>query len=209
MQFAIHLLKKRGFAALGFIADTALFLGIVLIGGLGSSWYMVEAGSRLTTRAVGPWVVWTAAARSDADPYTRAHFARTGTLPLSTDVAQTFLAKTDSDGQKLHSSCEYVVDGRDLSAAWWSLSVFDDKGRLISNPAQRYAFTSETIAKAPDGSFTVALARDARPSNWLPTSGAGRLSLILTVLDAKGQGQSASGATNSLTLPMIRRVVCR
>lgn len=208
MQFAIHMLKKRGYALLGFAADTALFLGIMLIGGLGSSWYMVEAGSRLTTRAIGPWVMWTSAAKTDADPYTRAHFARAGTLPLSTEVAQTYLARLDSEGQKLHSSCEYVVEGRDLPASWWSLSVFDDRGRLISNPAQRYAFTSETIAKGPDGAFVVSLARDARPANWLPTSGAGRLSLMLTVLDARGQTQTAGAATEP-ALPSIRRVACR
>jgi hypothetical protein len=211
MQFAIHLLKKRSFAMLGLVADTALFLGIVLIGGLGTSWYMVEAGSRLTTRSIGPWVVWTSAARTDADPYTRAHFARAGTLPLSTDVAQTFMARADSEGQRLHSSCEYVVDGRDPPAAWWSLSVFDDRGRLIANPAQRYAFTSDTMAKGADGTFLVSLARDARPGNWLPTGGAGRLMLVLTLLDGRGSpsSQSASGDGDAKGLPLIRRVSCR
>jgi len=73
MSFFLHKLRKRVAAAIRLAADWALFLGIILIGGLGSSWYMVEAGSRLTTLNVGPWVTWTAAARIDP---TRARITR-------------------------------------------------------------------------------------------------------------------------------------
>ncbi len=97
-SFTFHKLKKRVTAAISRTADWALFLGIVLIGGVGSSWYMVDAGSSLTTVTVGPWTTWPAAARSDADPYTRAHYARLGLLPLSTEYAQTFVARADSEG---------------------------------------------------------------------------------------------------------------
>lgn len=207
MRFTLHLLKKRITAALGVVADWALFLGLVLIGGLGSSWYMVEAGTRLTTRTIGPWVAWPSAAKVDADPYTRAHFARTGTLPLGTDAARTFVARTDDIGNRLHSSCEYLVEGRDLRASWWSIGVFDDRGRLISNQAQRYAWTSDTIAIGPDGRFLVTLARDARPGNWLPTGGAGRLALVLTVLDPKPASTGAS--PEAIAVPKITQVQCR
>jgi hypothetical protein len=52
------------------LIEGIVVVAIVLVGGLGSSWYMVEAGSRLTTLKQGSWVTWTAAARPDADPYT-------------------------------------------------------------------------------------------------------------------------------------------
>lgn len=209
MRFTVHLIKQRIVAFFGRIADIALFLGIVLIGGLGTSWYMVEAGSPLTTQSVGPWRSWTSAARADADPYTRAHFARNGALPLSGEVSRTYLARTDSDGQRLHSSCEYAIEGHDLPAAWWSISAFDDRGRLISNPAQRYAFTSETIALGSDGAFLVALARDARPGNWLPTGGAGRLAIMLTLVDSRPVLLSALQKGDPQALPAIRKVQCR
>lgn len=208
MRFALHLFRKRVTAALGVVADWALFLGIVLIGGLGSSWYMVEAGTRLTTRTIGPWSAWPAAAKVDADPYTRAHFARTGTLPLGTDAARTFVARTDSAGNRLYSSCEYLVEGRDLPANWWSIGVFTDKGALITNPAQRYAFTSDTIALQPDGTFTVSLSRDARPGNWLPTGGAVRIALVLTALDPRTTA-SATLTDASAAMPKITQVQCR
>jgi len=100
------------------------------------------------------------------------------------------------------------VDGREPGTSWWSLSVFDDRGELISNAAQRYAFTSQSIALRPDGSFAVALARDARPGNWLPTGGAGRLALVFTTLDPSAP-LLAKPAEDQRPLPEIRRVQCR
>lgn len=209
MNLVVHRLKKRLAAFIGLVSDWALFLGIVLIGGLGTSWYMVEWGSALTTERLGPWQQWTNAARSDADPYTRAHFARTGALTLSTEVAETFVARTDSDGTRLHSSCDYSIEGRDLPRDWWSLTVFDDSGRLVSNPAGRHAFTRDTIALNPNGTFIATLARDARPGNWLPTGGAGRLAVVLTILDL-GLGQSEKDSLEGTErLPKIRKGTCR
>ena len=207
MSFTLHRLRKRIGAFIGQTADLALFIGIVLIGGLGSSWYMVEAGSRLTTVTVGSWTTWTAAARSDADPYTRAHYSRLGVMPLSAEFAQTWVANNDSEGRALHSSCIYDIDGRDIPNFWWSLAVFDAEGHLIQNIAERYAFTSDTIALKPDGSYAAALSRDARPGNWLPTGGAGRLALVFTIVDL-GITAVSNEADLHARLPVIRRVSC-
>src|SRR5690606_22606490 len=165
-----------------------------------SSWYMIEIGTPLTTVKAGPWVSWPAAGTPTADPYTRARTARHGSLPISGTVAQVWEARTDSTGQRLHSSCDYVVTGRGLNEGWWTIALYDDSGHLIPNAAGRHAFNSSTIMRRPDGSFLVSLARDARPGNWLPTGGAGRLTLVLTLIEAG----DASGA-----LPEIRRVACR
>jgi hypothetical protein len=209
MQLALHRLKKR----LGFLiskaADWALLTGVVLIGGLGSSWYMVEAGTRLTTERLGPWVGWTSAASPNADPYTRAHFARAGTLPLSTEIARTYFARTDSDGHPLQAFCHYAVEGHDFPASWWSLQVFDEHGRMLSNAAQRYAFTSDTITLEPDGSFLVNLARDARPGNWLPIAGSGPLSLMLTLIDIKRTATTSGSGLEPQAVPTIRKTGCR
>ena len=101
MSFTLHRLKKRLAMLIAITTDWALFIGIVLILGLGSSWYMIERGSPLTTVTVGPWVSWISAGRPDADPYTHAYEARLGILPLNTDVSQTFLARIDSEGRDL------------------------------------------------------------------------------------------------------------
>jgi hypothetical protein len=193
---------------LAMLGDWSAFIGVVLSLGLGTSWYMIDVGTPLTTVREGPWVSWTSAGRADADPYTRAHFARLGTLQLTAEMTLTYTAFTDSEGRRLHSSCDYSVEGREPAASWWSLTVFDDRGELIANQAQRYAFTSQSIAMRPDGTFVVSLARDARPGNWLPTGGAGRLALVFTTLDASAP-LLAKPTEDHKSLPEIRRIQCR
>lgn len=209
MKFAIHRFKKRAFNFFLAVSDWAAFIGIVLIGGIGTSWYMVSAGTALTTQVSGPWVMWISEARVDADPYTRAHFARSGTLNLSTDVASTFVAHTDSNGVRLHSSCEYAINGKNLTASWWSLSVFDANGGLIPNPINRHSFTSDTAAISPDNQFVITLARSVRPGNWLPTAGAGRLTAVLMVLEGRDSTIVNPDEFHEISLPEIVKVGCR
>ena len=208
LHLGLHRMRKRVSMVIGLLSDWAAFIGAVLILGLGSSWYMIDVGTRLTTEQQGPWMGWTSSGRADADPYTRAHFARLGTLQLTTEIALTYLAYTDSDGNRLHSSCDYSIEGRDPGNHWWSLTVFNDRGELIANAAQRYAYTSESIALRPDGTFAVTLAREASPGNWLPTGGAGRLALMFTTFDS---ATPMLGKTEEepKQLPLIRRVQCR
>lgn len=207
-RLALYRLRNRVAAAVLAIGSTAFLLAASVLAGWASAWYMVEAGSRLTTQATGPWVAWMSAARPDADPYTRAHFSRIGSLPLNTVIARTWQARVDSAGQRLHSACDYIVEGA-VDSPWWSLAVFDDRGRLIANTAERYVYTSDTVALGADGKFSVTLGRDARPGNWLPTGGAGRLVLTLVVLEQRSALSEDAAVAAALAMPEIRRVVCR
>ena len=205
--FVLHKLRRRVVSTFLRLAEGLVVVTIVLFGGLGSSWYMVEAGSRLTTARKGPWLIWTSAARPDADPYTRAHFVQAGTLPVSTEVERTYVARTDNSGERLHSSCEYALEGKLTKADWWSVAVFDERGRLIPNPADRYAFTGQTVAVTSAGGFVISLAREARPGNWLPVGGAGRLAVVLNVVDPRSPDSTA--APDDMALPTIRKIKCR
>ena len=209
MKFALHRLKKRAYYVIAAVSDWAAFIGIVLIGGIASSWYFVETGTAFTTQVSGPWVLWTNEARKDADPYTRAHFARIGTLHLSTEVAATHFAHTDDDGVRLHSSCDYVIKGKAFDASWWSLTIFDISGKLIPNAINRYAFTSDTVAISPDNSFAITLSRSVRPGNWLPTGGAGRLTAVLTILEGRDATIVNPDEFLDFNMPEIQKVRCR
>ena len=190
------------------LLNLALFLGVSLGGGLATAWYMIEAGSRLSTRTFGPWVTWVAAGRPEADPYTRAHVARNGLLPLSSTAVLTFKAKTDSRGTQLSSACDYAVIMDDFDPTWWALAVYDGQGRLIANAADRYAFNSSTAMPRVDGGTVINLARDARPGNWLPTGRSNRIVLILTVQDASWATAIHDGG-NPRSMPQIVRSACR
>ncbi len=196
--------RRALLAWLAFWANALLFAAAVLVLGIGSAFWLIERGSQLTTQRNGPWVMWIRAGQRDLDPYTRARQSRHGHLPLSAQIAATWEARYDNDGRRLHSSCEYLLESEPIDAGWFSLAVYDDTGLLIPNSAERHAFTSQTIASNPDGSFFLVLARDARPGNWLPVGGAGRLSLMLTMVEPK-----PSVAESAQQLPSIRRIGCR
>ena len=196
-------------AMLARLVGVGLMVAFALTAGIWSSRTMINRGTDLTTDSYGPWRHWRYAGRTDADPYTRAHLAGSGTIRISADGAGVFEAFTDTQGARLHSSCDYVLEGANLGAMWWSLAVYNSGGELIANDASRYAFTRETAALNPDGSFIVTLGRDARPGNWLPTGGAGRLVLVFTVLDpATGLSPDARADRNTKLLPVIRREGC-
>jgi len=185
-----------------------VFAAVALGGGLGSAWYMIEAGSRLSTRSFGPWTTWPAAGRPEADPYTRAHMVRNALLPLASTLEVTYQARTDNRGGKITSACDYTIVVEGFDAGWWSLAAFDARGRLIHNGAERYAFTSDTVMREADGRAVISLGRDARPGNWLPIGGASRITLVLTVQDAALAAALYEGADMAKPLPPIERVQC-
>ncbi|MBS0237291.1 MAG: DUF1214 domain-containing protein [Proteobacteria bacterium] len=196
------------FASLLRTISLILTIMLAVTVGVWSSRFMIARGSPLSTDTYGPWQQWRSIGRESADPYTKAHIVTTGKLRISADSAGVFEARTDSQGARLHSSCNYIVEGANMRGLWWSLAVFDARGKLISNDADRYEFTADTIAPNPNGSFVVTLGRDARPGNWLPTSGAGRLVLVLTVLDPATGLSSEERAERNKHLPVITREGC-
>ena len=196
------------FASLLRTISLILTIMLAVTVGVWSSRFMIARGSPLSTDTYGPWQQWRSIGRESADPYTKAHIVTTGKLRISADSAGIFEARTDSQGARLHSSCNYIVEGANMRGLWWSLAVFDARGKLISNDADRYEFTADTIAPNPNGSFVVTLGRDARPGNWLPTSGAGRLVLVLTVLDPATGLSSEERVERNKHLPVITREGC-
>lgn len=178
----------RAFAAL---VRIAIFGGIALAVGLGSAFTMIDSGSGLTVHKLGPWQTWIDAARPEADPYTRAHFARIGWLARSSVDVRYFVATHDGAGSRLHSDCEYELAGPLPVADWWSLAVYDDAGALIESENGRHAITGASAVSDGRGIVTIRLAGDARPGNWLSVASGERLTLVLreygtrTAVDAR------------------------
>src|SRR5689334_20338042 len=91
-----------------------VFAGLSLVLGLGSAYYMINDGFALVVGPAGPWKTWINAGGLAADPYTRAHIARSGDLPITSASGLTFFASTDSDGGRLRSYCDYEIIARPL-----------------------------------------------------------------------------------------------
>jgi hypothetical protein len=181
------------------------FLSLAI--GLGTAHHFVENGFALVAPQSGPWKTWINAGSITADPYTRAHVARFGDLPVNSASGLTFVAKTDSDGEELSSDCEYEIVARPIAAVWWSIALFDADGGLIPNQAGRHAFNSQNLTVLPDGTQRIAMAPRARPGHWLPSGEDNELTLILRMIRPLSLEQQREGVVFE-NLPTIQRVKC-
>lgn len=191
------------------LLDLSVFAAVALATGFGSVWYMTEIGTGLTTDRLGPWSLWRDAARPTSDPYTRAHVLGASRLPVPASHGQYLTATRDSSGSRLYGDCEYEIVGRGPDAQWWSLAVYDLKGNLIPHPAERYAVSSATALRDSAGTFTVRLARDARPGNWLPVGTDGGIALVLRVYLPEPPAGPDLPTISPAEIPAINRIECR
>ncbi len=165
-----------------FLSRFLIFAAIALILGLGSAWRAVNHGFFATASRDGPWALWFREGTADADPYTIAHVARQGVLPVTITSAMVFTATRDSAGSHLSSDCTYEIRGRSVPALWWNLAAFDASGEVMPNKTGRAGFSSSNMLTAPDGSFTVHLSPEVQPGNWIPAARGNRVILRLTIL---------------------------
>jgi hypothetical protein len=151
--------------------------------GLGATWFAITRGVAFGAVTIGAWTAWPKSGSVDIDPYARATVARSGELPIGTGDGVAFSATRDDRKRLLDGRCDVVVSGITPPARFWTLTLYDSRGRLVSNALQRYGFTSQEIIRGADGSFEVRVASRSRAGNWLPTGGIERYSLVLRLYD--------------------------
>ena len=97
------------------------------------------------------------------------------------------LGRVDNDGAALDGANAYRIHFAPGQlppvGGFWSITIYDDAGRLVANPIDRYAIGDRTpgLMSNRDGSLDI-LIQDTQPasgpSNWLPAP-AGRFYLML------------------------------
>lgn len=90
-----------------------------------------------------------------------------------------FMARTDSEGRRLHGSHCYQIrfpaGALPPVDAFWSISYYDDQGRLTENAVDRYTVNSlyNQLLPNQDGSVTIfisaACPQPGMEENWLPS----------------------------------------
>lgn len=87
------------------------------------------------------------------------------------------LARVDANGLPLDGSQSYRIKMSQSQLppvnAFWSITVYDDRGSMVENPIDRYSIGDRTpgLKIGNDGSIEIRLQNEAPPSskNWLPT----------------------------------------
>ena len=93
---------------------------------------------------------------------------------------------TDKDGNLLDSAKNYIIhfepDNLPPAKAFWSVTLYNEEGFLVSNSGNRFAVTDrEPLEYNEDGSLTIYIQREKpagiTEANWLPASYSGYFSL--------------------------------
>ena len=185
---------------------TLLALLIASAVGLGLTWSTTTRGTELGTLTIGAWTARPRTGTADIDPYSRATITRNGELPIGTGDGIAFSASADDKKKPLDGRCDVVVSGVTPAARFWTLTLYDTKGRLVANSLQRYGFTSQEIVRGADGGFEIRIASRSRAGNWLPTGGIERYVLMLRLYDTPVG--VATRTKRDAPMPAIARVGC-
>jgi hypothetical protein len=174
--------------------------------GLGATWLTLTRGVAFGSLTIGAWTAWPKNGSVGIDPYARATLARTGQLPVGTGDGVAFYARADDAGNRFDGRCTFTISGLTPAARYWTLTLYDPRGRLVANTIDRHDFTSEEIARDADGQFAINVGPRARPGNWLPTGGIERFILVLRLYDTPIG--VATRTTKEGPMPAIMRKGC-
>ncbi len=158
-------------------------LAIATAVGLGLTWTTSTQGLSFGAVTIGPWTAWPRTGTAEIDPYARAAVARSGELPIGSGDGVAFVARSDDKGRPLDGRCDVSIAGITPPARFWTLTLYDMQGNLVSNSLQRYGFTSQEIVRSADGAFEIRIAARSRAGNWLPTGGLDRYQLMMRFYD--------------------------
>jgi hypothetical protein len=174
--------------------------------GLGATWLTLSHGVAFGALTIGAWTAWPKSGSVNIDPYARAIIARSGELPIGMGDGVAFYAHTDDAGNEFDGRCTFSINGTTPAARYWTLTLYDLDGRLVANALDRHGFTSAEIVRDVDGQFTINVAPQARPGNWLPTGGIERFVLVWRLYDTPIG--VATGTIKEGPMPAIARKAC-
>lgn len=175
--------------------------------GLALTAFAVGSGAPLFVRQLNGWSFSPRIGAPDIDPYARARLFSEGGLPLASGEGFALQTRIDNEGAPLESSCQYQLASPFPVARYWTITLVDRSGKLVSNLAERTGFTSSEIVRNHEGRFSIEIGPDPQVGNWLPTGrGTGAFEVILRFYETP----LAATATqlDIRTLPTLRKTGC-
>ena len=178
---------------------------IALILGIGSALFGLRWVTEKRSIQNGAWRTNLAVGSSEADMYTRAAISVVGLFALKKSEAVYYIAETDDDGEPFLGTCDYRIEGRDLEAGWWSITLYGSDHFLVPNDQKRYSFNGKNVERGPDGTYTIAVSESPKKGNWLPNGGQD-FSLTLRLYNPEKAVYENPGRVQ---LPRITKESCR
>lgn len=156
---------------------------------------------------VDGWRAFPEAQTSSADPYARSHRARAGRLLLGSAEGLTFIATTDTTGQRLTGLCRYRLSGSLPMTRFWTLYATRPNGEPLSVSGDLPTALNSIISlKDRNGDLDITISAKPSANNWLAIAADNTpIMLNLTLLDTPAAGNSGLVA---LTMPRVERIGC-
>lgn len=153
---------------------------------------------------IGAWTAFPTIGSPNADPYSKARTSREGILALGSAEGIAFSATTDTAGDPLRTECSYRIEGTVPASRFWTL-VANSAQPAAGQPRRLPAMNSQSILRRADSGFAVSVTPHPAAGNWLEVSGAGPMSLVLTIYDSNiGSGSEFA----EITMPTIEPLGC-
>jgi hypothetical protein len=185
---------------------TLLALAIALGLGAGSVWYAIKTPEGVGSVTISGWTAYPDMGTPEANPYSKARADYDGQLPLGRAEGLAFVANRDASGAPLRRDCRYLVSGTFAPARIWTVFAVDEMALEIPSGSRMANWlNSQSVLFEPDNSVKISVSGRAQPGNWLPVSGSGPMSLVLTLYDTPA---AASTIDPGLPLPRISLAGC-
>ena len=113
-------------------------------------------------------------------------------------------ARRDEQKKMLNSENDYTLTGNvnQISAKYWSTTVYGKDLYLVPNADDRYSFNNSTLKTDSEGNFTITLSHNKKGVNWLPTPDHAGFNVVLRIY--KGERDFLS-KLETTSLPVIKR----
>lgn len=182
--------------------------GIVL--GFGYAVHSVRAGALGSGDRIGAWETGRDFGTAEQSAYTRAIVALRGLLALPATEARYYNARFDDGGQPLTANCTYRLTGGALAARFWTVTLYDEAGYLVPNPAGVFSVGNMTMSPDEQLRWTILVAPTQQSGHWLPTgwdAGQSAAPIALT-LRAYLPADGGKGDFTAAELPSVRKEGC-
>ncbi len=177
----------------------ALFLGV------GSALWAIKSHARRSWLQNKSWRVNLDIGSKNTGLYSKAAVARAGLFALNKSETIYYVAGTDDEGKPLTSDCDYRIEGKDLDARWWSITLYGADFFLVPNDQKRYSFNGQNVKRKQDGGYIIFASRTAKQDNWLPSGDQDQFYLTLRLYNP---AKSVYTNPGRIELPSITREVC-
>ena len=179
---------------------------IALALGIGSAFFSINIVPRKSSIKNGAWITNPLTGSKEANMYLRAAVSLIGLFALNKTETIYYTTFKDDDGNPLRADCDYIIEGGDMDARWWSITAYGEDHFLIPNDGDRYSYNMKNTERDKNGRYKIHLSTTPKKGNWLPLGDGGKFSLSLRIYNPAPNVYENMG---TIQLPRIIKGVCK